>query len=608
MQPQYLSIGDVFSLPRRYLVPLFQRPYVWNEEEQWEPLWADVRRLADRELVSPGQVNPHFLGSVVLEQLMTQAGHLDRREVIDGQQRLTTLQILAKASADAMKVAGATAIADIVARMTVNPTMPTDDPNARFKVWPTNADRPRFKRVMEIAGPSDLNGADEDDRLAQAYKYFYNVATGWLSEQPYSADQRATALANTLHRHVRLVVLDLDKTDEPQVIFETLNARGTPLLPADLVKNWLLRQAEREDLNATVLYETYWAPFDNNASYWRTETGRGHTARPRIDSFLQHYLGLRLREQVPVNHLYATFLRFGQSPMPDGLEGLLTSMHRYAGIFRRLDAADGSGRVDVFLRRFKAMDFVTAYPFLLYLFGRLQPDAPDAIETVVALESFLVRRMVCQLNTRGYGQLFIDLLAHVANEAQQKSIADAVSGFLSQSDSEGARWPDDDEFRDAWVSNRLYRQLTRPRVTLILRALEEQRRTPYTEAVPLPMGLEVEHVMPRKWQKHWTLPAGEDTDGKAAQRRKNVVETIGNLTLVTHKLNKRMSHAAWHNTDDPNRCKRNALKKHSVLRLNAELVENDTWDEGMIQKRAVDLFQTACELWPAPAPKATGPA
>ena len=104
MQPNYIEIARLFSNNERFTVPLFQRPYVWTREAQWEPLWDDVlgvlHRLEARQGDAP--VASHFLGTIVLEQKPTSTGSLTRREVIDGQQRLTTLQILLKATEHAI--------------------------------------------------------------------------------------------------------------------------------------------------------------------------------------------------------------------------------------------------------------------------------------------------------------------------------------------------------------------------------------------------------------------------------------------------------------------------------------------------------------------------
>ncbi len=105
MDTRPLTVREIFGQSRQYQVPLFQRPYIWNEEDQWEPLWDDVRSVADR-LLTRQPTRPHFLGAIVLEQIRTPTGRVDVRLVIDGQQRLTTIQILLEAFADLAKEIG----------------------------------------------------------------------------------------------------------------------------------------------------------------------------------------------------------------------------------------------------------------------------------------------------------------------------------------------------------------------------------------------------------------------------------------------------------------------------------------------------------------------
>lgn len=99
----------VFMQPQRLVVPLFQRPYVWNEENQWEPLWNDIVRVAERLLAEPHKKHfPHFLGAVVLQQVQSPTGLMQERTIIDGQQRLTTLQLLLDSLHAELLAAGAT--------------------------------------------------------------------------------------------------------------------------------------------------------------------------------------------------------------------------------------------------------------------------------------------------------------------------------------------------------------------------------------------------------------------------------------------------------------------------------------------------------------------
>ena len=303
MQPSYISVMNVFTQQTRYTVPLFQRPYVWKKEDQWQPLWDDVREAAERVLNAQGRpVSSHFLGTVVLDQTLNPTFSLPRREVIDGQQRLTTLQLVLKAAEHALDelrstVAGdeeATRAVDIASRqiapLTSNPAYADDE--ERYKVWPTNEDRPAFRDVMD----STVSEAPKlpDSRMAQAYRYFRDEFRGWLMVEPHGA--RAMALASALKDHLRLIVLDLDTTDEPQAIFETLNAHGTPLLPADLIKNWLLWEGTRQGLPTDKLYLDFWQPFDRDIDHWRALTGTGHAARARGDTFLGNWLTRHVRQ------------------------------------------------------------------------------------------------------------------------------------------------------------------------------------------------------------------------------------------------------------------------------------------------------------------------
>ena len=112
---------------------------------------------------------------------------------------------------------------------------------------------------------------------------------------------------------LRLVAIDLEQGDDAQVIFETLNSRGAPLLPGDLVKNYLFRQAQTEGVAVEPLYERHWKAFDD--AWWRTEMRQGRLKRPRLDIFLQHYLSLKTRDDVLVTHIFETYRKFAETPL-----------------------------------------------------------------------------------------------------------------------------------------------------------------------------------------------------------------------------------------------------------------------------------------------------
>lgn len=205
MKPDKMSIHDLFQRERRYTVPLYQRAYVWNEDEQWQPLWEDIERQADACLAADNGVprRSHFLGAVVLNVQKIVGSDVARSEIIDGQQRLTTLQIFLAALRDFANETES-AHAKKLNRLTINED---EKPNSEssFKVWPTNADRPLFRSIM-MAGSADallklhgLTQKSEMPRLIGAYMFFRRQVENYVADSDIEdKDKRIFGLLQSL--------------------------------------------------------------------------------------------------------------------------------------------------------------------------------------------------------------------------------------------------------------------------------------------------------------------------------------------------------------------------------------------------------------------------
>ena len=604
MKPRYISLAQVFGPPVRFVVPLFQRPYVWEKKAQWKPLWDDVSTVAERILAAgPGApVRGHFLGSVVLEQENTGTGSVERRSVIDGQQRLTTIQLLLKAATHAFDTAkkptpeDGQALAKAgqqVSSLVVNPPYATGE--EAYKVWPTNEDRASFRSVLDASRPEEVTGTGH---IPGAYRFFFDEIRAWLQADG-SSGARAAALSRALLHHLQVIVLDLEATDEPQAIFETLNTGGAPLSPVDLVKNWLLWEAARaghDEASCAALHHDYWKPFDTDADYWRAQVGIGHAARPRVDGFLVNWLTERTLAPVAGGHVYETFLdkvaEPGRLAVGDHADvpAIMRLIHAAAERYRLIDVpGPGGGRFATFLRRLKAMNLVVVHPLLMHLIGRPGSTPEDLDACATTLESFLVRRLICDTGTRGYGTLFLNLLIEVAGRGPTEPAAPTINAFLAAGRSSVNVWPDDGMFVRHWTSRDAYKgRGARP--MMILRALEEEEWRRDRLAMPIAhfdwTRVQVEHVMPQGWREHWPLAADGD-----ALARDEVVQRIGNLTLVSEALNPVLSNGPWST-------KRTALGKHTHLRLTGALTDQGRWDEAAIETRSTELFALARSIWP----------
>ena len=261
MDTQVRTPQSIFTQPQRLIVPLFQRPYVWNEENQWDPLWRDVLRVTERSLAElENKLQPHFLGAVVLQQMPNMIGSLQVRTVIDGQQRLTTLQLLLDALHAELLAVGALQSAMRLESLVVNPPAFCELEDDQFKVWPTNRDRSAFNDVMRAEPPVENDALSHSDaRLVKAHKFFAEQARAWLQEGgPDKVPVRAEKLEHAVRELLQLVVIDLNVEEDAQEIFETLNARGAQLTAADLIKNFIFQRLMEEGVDVEAAYEKYW--------------------------------------------------------------------------------------------------------------------------------------------------------------------------------------------------------------------------------------------------------------------------------------------------------------------------------------------------------------
>lgn len=597
MQTYIRTPQEVFLQPQRLLVPLFQRPYVWTLDVQWQPLWEDVTRQADR-ILARVPIKPHFLGAVVLQQAPIGLGGLQEWTVIDGQQRLTTLQILLDAVQAVVKEAGADQAADRLASVIRNGPSWVREPSEQLKVWPTNRDRDAFFEVMTATPPVEYASlTSHGQTLVNAHAYFAGVAREYLIEDPMA---RADALAVALLQGLQLVVIALDVEDDAQEIFETLNGRMTPLTAADLIKNLLFQRLSREGSDTESLYNKYWRNFETD--YWEKQIGRGRMLLPRISMFLSDYLVAQTGEEVRPADVFRSFKRFLEhdpraASAETWLAGLSGHSLRYQGyVEESMKPAGTISDVARFVYRIRAIDTEVANPVLLWL---LDPNL-DAIPgnqmalALGSLESWLVRRAIVGVTTKNYNRVLLELLRRLQHEDRAEA-GTVIRDFLVSQRPITSYWPGDGEVRKALTQTPIYRRLAKPRLRMILEAIEDQRRrigtgNTYQSEAPVVRGTTtIEHVMPQQWQENWT-PFDGDNDA-----RDLVLQTIGNLTLLTSKMNSGVSNKAWSE-------KRTRLRENSTLLLSDRDITNvEVWKEEQIVERGATMANEVLAVWPIPS-------
>ncbi len=594
MHTDILSPKDLFQKDVRYTIPPFQRPYVWSQDDQWEPLWEDVRNVAedyldelehtgDNHVDAEQRTSPHFLGAVVLKQVPTAAKDIDQREVIDGQQRVTTLQLLLDAIQQVCEESDHLSLKRAGKRLSRLVTNDEDfidnEIHHIFKLWPTSSDRQAFTHAMDNGLAVD---AFEDSLIVQAHEFFQLQVRRWLNDGDGPALQRIDALEAAVTTLLQMVVIDLSPRDDPNLIFETLNARGTPLQQSDLIKNFVLSMARSD-------HDDLWAGLDDK--WWREEVRQGRLYRPRLDMLLNYWLAMRTGSEVSPSRVFDVFRSYAAD---QEIEDVMSTVKLDLTNYREFETS--KGRTDdeqSFYYRIGVMQSRVITPVLLLL---LSSDHSTSIKAFRALESFLVRRMICRQTTKDYNRLTLELASRLRDSGLDK--ADMVTiDFLKQQTAYSREWPSDQAVALAIESSPLYRLLTRGRLRLVLEGIESRLRSSgKSEQNVAPKNMTIEHVMPVGWSNgEWTSPDGVDAE-TAELERNTLIHTVGNLTLVTRRLNSSMSNRSWEN-------KRNALQKHSVLLLNNELMGEPIWDETAIRHRSRRLAKIVAEVWPGPESK-----
>jgi Protein of unknown function DUF262/Protein of unknown function (DUF1524) len=627
MKPATLSIHELFQRQRQYAVPLFQRSYVWTKEGQWEPLWEDIERQAAACHANPSQTLPrtHFLGAIVLNVEKIVGNAVPRSEVIDGQQRLTTLQLFLAALRDGALECGS-GYGPRFARLTTN-----DDETigsiGSFKVWPTNVDREPFRRVMTAGSSKRLTATlCVDDtrevlRLDGAYLYFADAIQEYIGRDGNSVESRDSRFASifqALRTSLKIINIELEDNDDPQIIFETLNARGQPLLPSDLIRNYVFLEAS--SITGVVVddfYTKYWEHFDKRAipspiegetRFWHVNERQGRLTRPRIDLFIFHYLTMKTEQELNIGELFRAFKDWREKN-PTPLTDFLQDLRRYGEVFAKLIEPDNGDVPGRFLTRVKVLDNSTIYPLLLYVLAlpRDQLSTASRDRILVDLESWLVRRLICQLTTKNYNHFFVSLLSKVKHPAAGEALEEIVRQELSRSVEPTLSWPDDTEFKLGWLSRPVYVRSRSDRAAMVLQALEDRLHTSKNESMTINKALSVEHLLPQKGSIEdypFADPMPLERTETSQQCRNRLIHTVGNLTLLTQELNSSVSNGAFFG-------KAGAIRDDSDLRLNAmfrsgpmappqDQAQMPPWSETTIVARGHELFGSAQAIWPRP--------
>ena len=611
MKTEQLTVRELFEPAIRYQMPETQREYVWSQRRQWEPLWDDVRDTAEAHLRNAQVIKPthipqqyhraaHFLGPVVLQVKSDElAGKAYTKTVIDGQQRLTTLQLLLNAARVITKLHYSPTSKTLETYIANNSTSwPDADPDYQYKIWSdaSELDRSSFTTIINETPlsasqlpPDPGTNPYPDSLIIEAHEYFKNRISDWLGvAEQNNIKAYCEALQHTLLGLLTVITIEVRNEDDPQLIYETLNARGTSLLQSDLIKNRLIGQAEASAPD--------W-PF-NNDEWWHSKPEEDSQNRHQADIFLHHWVTMRTKDVIFAQDVYDTYRKFTETTSMSP-KVMLDDITKTAAEYKYREVQQDP--LYTFLKSTTSPDIVSIILWILVNenFGNQQNKA------LLALSSFIARRRISGKPTTGepmkgiintwFSRVFINRNVGQSGDRMVEHLRDISLDAPLE-------WPDDERLEHSFREQPLYITSGPETVRAILRGLETRMRIEYNqtkhpeadllELTPPMTVFSVEHILPKVWSEYW--PTAIDDKN----RRDTLVNTIGNLTLVTPDLNNKLANKAW--TDKRQMISLDSESSQLLLNKALFMSEYSHWDEEAIAKRSRTLFETALRVWLSP--------
>lgn len=547
MKASETHLGKILEGNNQFVVPLFQRPYTWDES-RWKVLWADLVELCEDETDSV-RAKPHFMGSIVTVPTRSVPEGVTKFLLIDGQQRLTTLQVLLAALRDSARGLPGSLSEKLEKSHLVNQFEEGLD---HFKLLPTQTNGDRKAFLALISGELQV---DSDSRVAKAYAWFQKKLSSRGSPD-------AERLASIILRRLSLVSITLDHDDNPHLIFESLNYKGEPLTQGDLIRNYFLMRvpvAEQEKL-----FQICWEPMQLRL-------------KDELSEFVRHFL-MRQGTVVKKSDIYRTLKERTDEQAPSGIASFLEELRRSAVHYHRLldPAQELNPDLQPRLRRFERLEVSVAWPLLLNLYAEHDAGSLSISEFTAildALENYFIRRFVCGVPTHGLNKTLTPLFHQAKTHL---SLLDGVKAILAQ-----RGYPSDTEFRHALINGRLYGVGERlPKAKLILESLE--RSLAGKEQVTTE-PLTIEHIMPQTPTPWWEENLGDDW----RETHELKLHTLGNLTLTGY--NSELSNGDF--------TSKREFFAQSPVHLSRSIAKFEKWNVDALQQRGEELAELALRTW-----------
>ncbi|WP_311564780.1 DUF4357 domain-containing protein [Peptoniphilus duerdenii] len=562
--PLRTGLLDFFknSSGSQFVIPVYQRSYTWTSGKEVKQYLEDLASLLK------GEYTNHFLGIIIY---LDKPIDFSSREfsVIDGQQRLTTTFLILYAIRSIMKDQNANEdIKSLDGQFLTNPF--SSNNKLKYKLKPLVSDDNVYQYIV-----SDSID-DIEDKSSKVYNnYFYILEYIKELSKEYSYNDILMAL-NKLY----VVCIPLSENDNAQKIFESINSTGVKLTASDLIRNFLLMDLP-SDLQEKY-YENYWVELEKYL---------GDDAK-KLESFFRFYLSIKLKTLPNKNEVYRSFISwYKNNETSMGREGIFKDIIKFAKYYYNI-YHNNIGNLDDELKKpieeFRRILSDMPAPLMmgfmdLYHNGKI--TAEQLSELIFIINSYLIRRALCDLDTSSISRMFPPLLKDVMEECggNYDNIVDVLKkNLVFKNKNNGMYVPDDKQLEDIITNANMYK--IKSTLRIFLDKLEHYNNPARVDLETL----NIEHLMPQTPTDEWYTNLGVDKE----EYQRNV-NRLGNLTLAAKIDNSKMQNKVWS-------YKNEILSNTSHLTINKEILEKEKWTISEIEKRTKSLIQSINKLFPYP--------
>lgn len=566
LQAGETTLNKLLNTSRQFIVPIFQRNYSW-QKSQYEQLWFDILRASKFK-----EKQNHFIGSIVYIDMGTPAGRPQQLLLIDGQQRLTTISILLCAIKDYVQKFNLETklinLAKIKNQFLYNSDEIYED---RYKLLLNVQDKETYIKLIDntifTVNKPVIN-------IIKCYEFFYERIEDFI-KQHGQIDEIYAGIFK-----LSLVSISLDKdSDNPQMIFESMNSTGKDLSQTDLLRNYLLMDLTPE--KQTRLYKTYWKPMEElfGEDIYKNDVNK-------FDYFIRDFLTLKSDTGYicKINNVYENFKRYYLDNNCEKF-AVLKDLFTYAKYYACIDLLqENDDELKLYWQEFKKLDSHVVYPFLLKLYDDysrqilIKEDFKKILQVVI---SYLWRRAICEIPTNSLSKTFATLYQAVDKEDYVNSV---IKAFVFKSSYK--RFPSDYEVREKLQTKDIYHFRLRK---YLLEALEN-----YYHKEPIDLNTAnytIEHIMPQNIEHNlsWQQMLGEDWQ----EVHSLYLHSLGNLTITGY--NAEMSNKSF-----VEKVNGESGFKYSHLKLSESIAQCDVWNKKAIQRRTNILTDIILKIWKYP--------